>query len=151
MSKLTAGMVSLTAANHETKTFTTTANMWSADGKTVTVPYSDLDGSTEYTVNISGFSDADGNVMVLDSNNKFTTEYVEPAAVLYGYINDDDIIDIIDVTMVYQYYRQKITLTDAQFRAANVDGDGGITIADVELIYQFYRHKISKFPVETSS
>lgn len=51
---------------------------WSNDNKVYTIGYSGLAYSTEYTVNISGFKDAAGNVMAADSSNSFTTK-AQPA------------------------------------------------------------------------
>jgi hypothetical protein len=45
---------------------------WSADKKVFTKPYSGLSFSTEYTIKISGFKDAAGNVMA-EKSSSFTT------------------------------------------------------------------------------
>lgn len=67
MDTSTKGAVSLDGG----KTFLT-GGSWS--GSTVyTVPYSGLAYSTQYTVTISGFIDAVGNIMAMDSTHKFTT------------------------------------------------------------------------------
>ncbi|MDR0904648.1 MAG: S-layer homology domain-containing protein [Oscillospiraceae bacterium] len=45
-----------------------------ADGNVYTVPYSGLDGNTEYTITISGFTDPDGNAMTpVTAGYTFTT------------------------------------------------------------------------------
>jgi len=50
-----------------------TGGTWSGGNTVFTIPYSGLDNSVSYTVNISGFKDAAGNAMTANSNNSFTT------------------------------------------------------------------------------
>jgi quinol monooxygenase YgiN len=57
-----------------------TGGVWSNNNKTYTVAYSGLNLNALYTVNISVFKDADGNVMVVDNTNFFTTTFT----VTYG-------------------------------------------------------------------
>lgn len=66
MDKLTPGTVSISGTD-------LAAGSWSADGKTYTASYSNLDGGT-HIVSISGFADPDENIMNADSTNGFSVE-----------------------------------------------------------------------------
>lgn len=46
---------------------------WTNSGMTYTIPYSGLLYNTTYTITISGFKDAAGNVMTADGSHSFTT------------------------------------------------------------------------------
>jgi hypothetical protein len=63
----TAGIVKL---NDNTLTDDGT---WSSDDKTFTIPYSDLDYSTEYTIHISGFESGYGVALAGNNTYSFTT------------------------------------------------------------------------------
>jgi hypothetical protein len=62
------------------QTIPLTGGVWSNNNKTYTVAYSSLSTSMAYTVDISDFEDADGNLMVANRANSFTTT----ASVTYG-------------------------------------------------------------------
>ena len=49
------------------------AGSWNNDHTVYNIPYSSLANATTYTINISEFTDTDGNVMAMDSTHKFTT------------------------------------------------------------------------------
>jgi hypothetical protein len=52
-----------------------------SDGNVYTVPYSGLNGNTQYTITVSGFTDPDGNTMASNSSGKFTTETITPTLI----------------------------------------------------------------------
>jgi len=54
---------------------------WDTSKTVYTLPYSGLDYSTTYTVNISGFKDLAGNVMAADNKHSFTTQEIPVAGV----------------------------------------------------------------------
>lgn len=78
----TTGTVSLDVGN----TSLTGGNL-SNDAMSYSVPYSELNSATTYTVTISGFSDTSGNTMTVDSSHSFTTS---PSAASAGSGTVDD-------------------------------------------------------------
>ncbi|MBN2531495.1 MAG: DUF3160 domain-containing protein [Spirochaetales bacterium] len=69
--------------------------------------------------------------------------------VLYGDVNKDGKVDILDALKTAQYYVEQ---PDPNFdsKAAEVSGDGNIDIIDALLIAQYYVGLITIFPVETA-
>jgi hypothetical protein len=70
-----AGTVELEDASSQT--IPLTGGVWSDGNRTYTVAYNDLTLGTAYTIHLSGFEDADGNVMIANSANSFTTAATE--------------------------------------------------------------------------
>lgn len=56
------------------------------------------------------------------------------SGVMLGDINGDSLVDLKDVLMVQKHVAKSITLTDAQFEAADVDKSGAVDMNDVILI-----------------
>ncbi len=73
-----------------------------------------------------------------------------PPEVNYGDIDGNDIIDASDALLVLQDYVGKITLSDAQKKAADCSGEGIVDAADALLILQHYVSKITEFPAEVT-
>ena len=73
-----------------------------------------------------------------------------PADYILGDVNDDGEVAANDALMALQAATQKITLTETQRKAANVDTDETVTANDSLLILQKSTQKIQKFPRETS-
>ena len=82
MDKLVPGTISLNSS-------ATSGGSWSSDGTVYTVNYTGLAGNTAYTINISGFSDPDGNIMTANSSYSFTTAASAPVE-LYNIIYHDN-------------------------------------------------------------
>jgi len=53
------------------------------------------------------------------------------AGKLYGDVNDDQVIDLLDLTLISQYNLKAITFTDAEFERADVDGNNTINLSDL--------------------
>ena len=68
--------------------------------------------------------------------------------VVYGDVNADEEIDLVDVLLIIAYYNETADLTAHQFTAADVSGDGEVDLADATLIIQYYNELIISFPVE---
>ncbi|MCI7107839.1 MAG: dockerin type I repeat-containing protein [Agathobacter sp.] len=67
----------------------------------------------------------------------------------YGDINGDNKVDLIDATMVLQYYNGvKKDLTAEQLRKADVDQSGSVNLVDVLFIMKFYNGAITSFPAK---
>ena len=73
---------------------------------------------------------------------------VPPTDIPYGDVNSDTKIDAKDALMVLKYAVQKMELTQAQQKAAEVDGKDGINAKDALEILKYSVKKITKFPVE---
>lgn len=65
-----------------------------------------------------------------------------------GNVNSDTKIDAKDALMVLKYAVQKMELTQAQQKAAEVDGKDGINAKDALEILKYSVRKITKFPIE---
>lgn len=62
---------------------------WDNDKKVYTISYSGLEHSKLYTIDISGFNDVAGNVMVADNTHSFTT-IAAPTYTVIGTITGSD-------------------------------------------------------------
>lgn len=70
---------------------------------------------------------------------------LDPPDYTLGDVNQDGAINMTDVYLVYQHVKGKITLTEAQLLAANVNRDEQVNAADAQLIQSYYLKKISQF------
>lgn len=72
-----------------------------------------------------------------------------PRVVKYGDINLDGYIDSLDTDYLYQYLGEYISLlTDEQFLAADVTGDGQVNVEDLSDLQRYLNGYITQFPVE---
>ena len=71
--------------------------------------------------------------------------------VVYGDVNNDGKVDIMDANLVCSHYNELITLTETQLLAADVNGDGIVNIMDANLICSYYNELIEVFPVATKT
>ena len=69
----------------------------------------------------------------------------------YGDVNQDNKININDVSLIQGYLSGSKKLSDIQKKLADVDGDNEITEIDAEIIQKRISNLISAFPVENSS
>lgn len=69
-------------------------------------------------------------------------------AIVYGDIDLDGKIAVVDATMMQRHIARIITLSETQLIAADVDGDQKLQITDVTLVQQKIAHIIEKFPIE---
>ena len=61
----------------------------------------------------------------------------------YGNLNDDGKTDLTDLTLLSLYLMKSKTFTDAQLRAADIDGNGTVDIADLARFKQFICHDVA--------
>ena len=67
--------------------------------------------------------------------------------VKYGDVNDDKKVDLVDATIVLQYYNGvKKDLTADQINRADVDQSGTVNLVDVLYIMKYYNGAINAFP-----
>ena len=62
-----------------------------------------------------------------------------------GNVNDDDVVDMLDVLLLYRHFRGIDMLPTEQEGAADVNGDNRIDLQDVLLVYQYFRGKVTSF------
>ena len=92
-----------------------------------------------------------------DSINLFYMVYTpdtveEPESdIVYGDVNGDGEIDLLDANLAVSFYNGTVDLTDEQISAADVNGDGEIDLLDANLIVSFYNGTLDAFPVETQN
>jgi hypothetical protein len=65
-------------------------------------------------------------------------------SVLFGDVNQDGVISIIDATELQKYLAGLITLTDEQLLLADTDADGSISIKDATEIQKYLAGIVSK-------
>lgn len=70
------------------------------------------------------------------------------AATLYGDVDKDGKITVLDVTAIQRHLAQIITLDSDQLEAALVSGNDKLTIADATLIQRYIAQIIDKFPAQ---
>lgn len=91
-------------------------------------------------------------VVPLDSSLLSTNTLIatfNPRVVKYGDINLDGYIDSLDTDYLYQYLGEYISLlTDEQFLAADVTGDGQVNVEDLSDLQRYLNGYITQFPVE---
>ncbi len=75
----------------------------------------------------------------------------KPVDVVYGDVNGDGEVAVIDATLIQRHIAKLITLTEEQLERAMVRGDEELTVMDATLIQQHVAKIINKFPVETKS
>ena len=54
--------------------------------------------------------------------------------VIYGDVNGDEKINVLDANLIRRYSAKIIELDDRQFSAADVDGNGKVNVLDANLI-----------------
>lgn len=68
--------------------------------------------------------------------------------VVYGDVNGDGEIDILDANLIVAWYNEIRELDDDQLAAADVNGDGDVDIMDANMIVAYYNEIIDSFPAE---
>lgn len=79
---------------------------------------------------------------------KVTVEGGSGSDIVYGDVNGDGRVSIVDAGLLVQYCRRINTITEEQLKACDLNGDGKVSIIDAGLLVQYCRKIISKFPVE---
>lgn len=70
------------------------------------------------------------------------------AQILYGDVDLDSNVTILDATQVQRHVAKVITLTGDATKTADVDGDNNISIIDATQIQRFVAKDIDKFPAD---
>lgn len=97
-------------------------------------------------------------VMYQNQNGNAGTDYPEPfvaltltmeSGVVYGDVNGDGTINVVDASCILQYINGTVQLTETELLAADVSGDGSINVTDVSLILQYINGTITEFSVHS--
>ena len=67
---------------------------------------------------------------------------------MYGDVNGDEKVNVIDANLVRRYSAKLIELDDTQLMAADVSGDNKVNVIDANLIRRYSARLITSFPVE---
>lgn len=76
------------------------------------------------------------------------TEIPTEVKVLYGDVDLDKRVTVMDATLIQLYLAHKESLTDVQIKCGDVDGGNELNIMDATLIQLRLAQAIDKFPVE---
>ena len=99
---------------------------------------------------------ADGTYLVtytygFDNENyglkTLTTTFGKPDFI-YGDVDGDGEVNLLDAALVYAYVNGRRSLTEDQQKIVDVDGDGEVNLLDAALVYAYVNGRISTFPVE---
>lgn len=82
-------------------------------------------------------------------HNGSWSKYQPAIELVYGDINGDGKVTLIDGVSLMRYLLGKYELTDNSKIAGDVNGDGNITLADGVYIQKYLLGNITKFPVES--
>ncbi|MBQ7874339.1 MAG: dockerin type I repeat-containing protein, partial [Oscillospiraceae bacterium] len=72
----------------------------------------------------------------------------EEETVLYGDVNGDGKVNVLDANLVRRHAAELIELDETQAVAADVNGDGKVNVLDANLIRRYAAELISVFPIE---
>ena len=119
-------------------------------GELLNIEFAVADGAKaqETTVEISNEEEllfVDPNYEEL--NVEIVNGTVKVIDVLYGDVNGDGKINVIDANLVRKAAAKMITIDENQKLAADVNGDGKINVIDANLIRKYAAKVISAFPV----
>lgn len=70
---------------------------------------------------------------------------------MYGDVNGDEKVNVIDANLVRRYSAKLIELEESQMIAADVSGDGKVNVIDANLIRRYSAKLITSFPVENNN
>ncbi len=78
----------------------------------------------------------------------YTAVPYDTDAVIYGDIDGNGRVNVIDANLVRRYAAELIELDEKQLAAADVDGNGKVNVVDANLIRRYAANLIDKFPIE---
>ena len=102
----------------------------------------------DYTFSFGISSSQLGVVYPVEEEKPTETEKPTEAEIIYGDVDLDTRVTVLDATEIQLYLAQKTTLSEEQLVCAMVSGMGQLTIIDATIIQQFLAQAIDKFPVE---
>ena len=121
------------------------------DNATITTTYA---GDYEFSFGISSsrlavkYPTSEKPSETVEPSETVPTEKATEEEVLYGDVDLDGRITVMDATSIQLHLAQRITLDDTQIKCADVDGSTDVSIMDATLIQLHLAQVIDKFPVE---
>lgn len=120
--------------------------------------YSNITGATQRSYNVSSdrLSDyirviaqsVNGSPVAYPSITIYTPELINGKVILYGDVDSDGSVTVLDAALVQRYTLDLYTMNDFQLRASDVNGDGCVDIIDSTFIQKKSAGVIDSFPVE---
>ena len=90
-----------------------------------------------------------GTEIVCEIKDRFNaTSRAEIIIPLYGDVNLDKVVNILDITALERLIAEVDPITPLKQKAGDVSGDGTLSALDINLIMQYIVQLIDKFPVE---
>lgn len=81
-------------------------------------------------------------------NNYRIINVLSDKVVLYGDVDNDGVVSILDVSLINSYLANYVVLTDSQMLVADVDLDDVVSVMDVTLIQNYINEQIPYLPYE---
>lgn len=79
---------------------------------------------------------------------KLVSGKIDIIDVIFGDVNEDEKVNVLDANIVRRYAARLVELTDSQIVAADVDGNGKINVLDANYIRRYAAKIITQFPAE---
>ena len=107
-----------------------------------------VDWQTVFSVEREHFATTDYWDTLKETDDGKVSYEVTPS-ILYGDIDGDGEVNLLDAALGYAYVNGRITFTEEQKKAVDVDGDGEANLLDAALIYAYVNGRIQQFPIES--
>lgn len=103
---------------------------------------------TYYLLGLDPNAKNETEACIAPASAKIIVEGGSAPEILYGDVNGDGKVSIVDAGLLIQHCRKMIVLSEKQLKVCDLNGDGKVTINDAGLLVQYCRKIIRKFPVE---
>ena len=81
-------------------------------------------------------------------NNYRIINVLPTKVILYGDVDNDGVVSIMDISLINSYLANYVVLTDSQMLVADVDLDGVVSVMDATLIQNYLSQQIPYLPYE---
>lgn len=142
----TATTTTTTVTDDSDVTTTTTTTEDSGDTTTATTT-TETDTSDSSTTTVTTVTTVSSDDSSSTDTTTTTTEKTEPADVIYGDINLDGLVSMVDLVYMNKSIAQIITLNDQQRANANCCSDDTVNANDASVLLQFMVLSIKELPV----
>ncbi len=97
-------------------------------------------------------TEAQKQVIVIERGNEALTNatWIFAGESSVGDLNDDEIVNIADATVVFRAANGRIKLTDEQEAVADVNRDAIVNIADATMVFRYANGRINSFDLPTT-
>ena len=69
--------------------------------------------------------------------------YLDYTIILKGDVTGDGLVNLSDISRLFNYYKGKTSLANNYLQAGLVVGGSKISLADVSKLYNYYKDKVS--------